>query len=68
MWSFIVYGIGIKNVLKFFKYSLPFAHIICFVTKKSKEKKVVSILKEFKVEIIEINDSSTHIVNRRFLE
>lgn len=59
---------GIKNVLKSFKNSIPFAHIICFVTKKSKESKVVSILKEFHIEIIEINDSSAHIVNRRFLE
>ena len=59
---------GIKNVFKSFKYSIPFAHIICFITKKSKGKKVVSILKEFNVEIIEINESSAHIVNRRFLE
>ena len=59
---------GIKNVLESFKYSIPFAHIICFVTKRSKEKNVVSILKEFNVEIIEIKDSSAHIVNRRFLE
>lgn len=59
---------GIKNVLESFKYSIPNAHIICFVTKKSKEKKVVSILKEFNVEIIDIKDSSAHIVNRRFLE
>jgi len=59
---------GIKNVLESFKYSIPFAHIICFVSKKSKETKVFSILKEFNVEIIEINDSSAHIVNRRFLE
>ena len=59
---------AVRNVLESFNYSIPNAHIICFVTKKSKKKKVVSILKEFNVEIIEIKDSSAHIVNRRFIE
>ena len=56
---------AVRNVLESLNYSIPNAHIIYFVTKKSK-KNVVSILKEFNVEIIEIKDQ--HIVNRRFLE
>ena len=59
---------SIENVLNSYRYSIPLAHLICFVPIKLIKSKVVSILKKYGIEIIKISNSNEHIANRRFIE
>ena len=60
--------ISIEKTLKTLKYSIPKAHIICFVTEKSLECKIIEMLVKNNIEIIKILNSKEHITNRRFIE
>lgn len=60
--------IAIEKVLDSYKNSIPNAHFICFIPKKSINSKIVEIIKKFNIEIIEIPNSNEHITNRRFIE
>ena len=60
--------LSIEKVLNSYRNSIPFAHLICFVPKKSIKTKIVSILKKYEIEIIIIPNSKEHIANRRFIE
>ena len=59
---------SIEKVLNSFKFSIPRAHIICFVTEKSMNNKIVETLIKYGIEIIKISNSDEHITNRRFIE
>ena len=60
--------IAIEKVLNSYRNSIPLAHFICFVPKKSFQTKIVSKLKKSGIEIIIIKNSNEHIANRRFIE
>ena len=59
---------AIEKVLNSLKFSIPRAHIICFVPELSINNKIVLILKKYRIEIIKISNSKQHITNRRFIE
>ena len=60
--------ISIDKILNTIQYSIPKAHIICFVTEKSMESKIIGMLVKNNIEIIKIQNSKEHITNRRFIE
>ena len=59
---------AIEKVLNSLKFSIPRAHIICFVSELSMNNKIVGILRKYGIEIIKISNSKEHITNRRFIE
>ena len=60
--------IAIEKVLNSLKNSIPNAHYICFVTKKSLKSKIIKTLIKYNIEILQIPNSNEHITNRRFIE
>ena len=59
---------AIEKVLDSLKFSIPRAHIICFVSELSMNNKFVGILRKYGIKIIKISNSKEHITNRRFTE